>query len=440
MFHKEPPIVISVGGSLIAPSSGINTDFLIKLNIFIRNQVKKGRRFFLVSGGGKTARQYRDGGRSVIGTMSNEDLDWLGIHASRLNGHLLRTIFQDTAHPRIIENYDKKLRNWKESVVIGAGWKPGWSTDYDAVILAKDYGANLIINLSNIDWIYDKDPAKYPDAKIIKKMTWTDLEKLVGTKWEPGTNAPFDPVATQLAKKLELTVIVTNGDNLHNVEKIVEGYEFTGTVIMPHRIDASFYNREYYTGKKSEYRIPLSKNIISEVFHSVIAFYRAFIIKIFLNPKNCLDIGCGAGYLVRALRKFGIKAFGLEISKEALELAGSDIKPFIKVGDIVSMDYPDSTFDAVVSFDVLEHVERGSIRKAIDETIRVSKKYVLHKIYTRENTWISLLHAKDYSHVSVLTKKFWQRIFTEHSAVSLTRGSIFRFPTFMESIFLLRKK
>ena len=283
MFNKEPPIVISVGGSLLAPKIGIDTQFLSQLNTFIRRQVKKGRRFFLVAGGGRTARQYRDAGKTVIGTLSDEDLDWLGIHATRLNGHLLRTIFQDIAHPRIIENYSRRLYNWKEPVVIGAGWKPGWSTDYDAVMLAKDYGANLIINLSNIDWVYDKDPRLHKDAKIIKKMTWTELEELVGKKWEPGINAPFDPVATQLAKKLELTVIVTNGANLENVEHIVEGYAFTGTVIMPHRIDASFYDREYYTGKTGEYRLPYAQSEIGHATHTIRALYRALLIKLFLN-------------------------------------------------------------------------------------------------------------------------------------------------------------
>lgn len=230
---KEPPIVISVGGSLIVPSKGIDYDFLSNLNTFIRSEVAKGKRFFLIAGGGSTSRAYRDAGKSVIGTMTREDLDWLGIHSTRLNGHLLRTIFQDIAHPRIIENYKKKLWHWSEPVVIGAGWKPGWSTDYCTVILARDYEGKKIINLSNIDWIYNKDPNKFKDAKIIKRMTWTELEKLVGTEWIPGMNAPFDPVATQLAKSLNLTVIVTNGSDFTNLKRIVENQEHKGTVIYP---------------------------------------------------------------------------------------------------------------------------------------------------------------------------------------------------------------
>ena len=105
--QKEPPIVLSIGGSLIVTKNGIDTEFLKNLNIFIRQYVKQGRRFFLVAGGGTAARHYRDAGKAVIGDMSDEDLDWLGIHATRLNAHLLRTIFEDIAHPRIIENYER---------------------------------------------------------------------------------------------------------------------------------------------------------------------------------------------------------------------------------------------------------------------------------------------------------------------------------------------
>ncbi|HLC94522.1 MAG TPA: UMP kinase, partial [Patescibacteria group bacterium] len=169
-FKKNKEIIIlSVGGSLVYPNGGIDVEFLSKLNVFVRSHVEKGRRFFIVVGGGAISRSYRDAGKAVIGKITNEDLDWLGIHATRLNAHLLRTIFQDIAHPRIIENYDKKLISWKEAVVIGAGWKPGWSTDYDAVVLARDYRASLVINLSNIEWVYDKDPKKFKDAKPIKK-------------------------------------------------------------------------------------------------------------------------------------------------------------------------------------------------------------------------------------------------------------------------------
>jgi len=228
------PIVLSVGGSLIVPNGGINIRFLKNLNACIREHVQNGKRFFLVSGGGRISRTYRDAGQAVIGTLTDEDLDWLGIHATRLNGHLLRTIFQDIAHPRIIEDYAHKLVNWHEPIVIGTGWKPGWSTDYDAVVLARDYGATLIVNLSNVDYVYDSDPNINAKAKPIEKINWNDFSKLVPKEWKPGSNVPFDPVAARLAKELGLTVVIANGEKFDNLNKIINGDKsFVGTTIAP---------------------------------------------------------------------------------------------------------------------------------------------------------------------------------------------------------------
>lgn len=431
---------MSIGGSLLVPNGGVDYDFLDKLNQFIRKQVTKGHRFFLVSGGGALARQYRDAGKKVIGDIAEEDLDWLGIHATRLNAHLLRTVFQDIAHPRIIENYDKKLKGWREPVVIGAGWKPGWSTDYDAVILARDYGANLILNLSNIDWIYDKDPNIYKDAQAIKKLTWEEMEELVGLEWKPGIHAPFDPVAAQLAKRLHLTVIVTNGEDFKNLEKIIEGENFKGTVILPFKLDASFYDREYYMGKKGGFVYKRSKSLWGRISKFLSNYYKALTIKFFLKPKTVLDVGCGTGQLVKQLRVLGIDAYGVEISKDALEMADSDIKPFLKKGDIIDIPYKNNEFDLVMTFDVLEHVERAKIRRAIEETIRVSKKYIFHKVYTRENLWIRWFHGHDMSHISIFSKRRWMKFFMQCANITILRGLFFRLPEFFETIFLIRKK
>ena len=438
--YKESPIVISVGGSLIVPNGGIDIDFVKKLNVFIREEVEKGKRFFLVAGGGKLARIYRDAGKTVIGTMTEEDLDWLGIHVTRLNAHLLRTVFQDIAHPRVISDYDKRLQNWKEPVVIASGWKPGWSTDYCMVKVAQMYDAQIMINLSNIDWIYDKDPKKYKDAKIIKKLTWEECEDLVGDKWTPGLNTPFDPVATALAKKLNLTAAVANGHDFDNLKKIIEGDEFKGTIIMPYDIDAGFYDREYFHGQKSGYIFHTRESYVGRLIQNIAALFRALIIKLYLNPKNCLDVGCGTGKLVKMLRLLGVDAQGIEISKTAREIANKSVRYHIKEGNILNLPFDDNAFELVVTYDVLERIERSKIDKAVEECNRVSNKYILHKIYTLENGWMRLFHKRDFSRISVFMKKFWNKVFSSLSKTSVLKDSFFRLPTFFETIYLLKKK
>lgn len=226
-------IIISVGGSLVVPHEGINTTFLTKLNAFIRKQLSenKNRQFFLEIGGGTTARQYRDAGQEIIGhKLTRDDLDWIGIHATRLNAQLIRTIFQDIAHPYIIKKYEI-IRKVTEPVVVAAGWKPGWSTDYCAVLLCEDYGVKTVLNLSNIKQVYTDDPKKNPTAKPIDKISWEDFRKIVGDVWTPGLNAPFDPIAAQKAQELGLEVIVMSGDDFENIENYFAGKPFVGTTI-----------------------------------------------------------------------------------------------------------------------------------------------------------------------------------------------------------------
>lgn len=234
MANGQPEkIVISLGGSLIVPNGGIDTKFLASLNSFIRQKLSANpaRQFFLVVGGGATARHYRDAANTVLGhEITRDDLDWLGIHATRLNAHLIRTMFRDIAHPHIIKHYDI-IRKAKESVVVASGWKPGWSTDFDAVLLCEDYGVKTIINMSNIDRAYDKDPNKFPDAKPYDNINWTDFRKIVGTEWIPGMNAPFDPVAAQKAQELGVKVVILNGYNFENLENYFSGKQFVGTTI-----------------------------------------------------------------------------------------------------------------------------------------------------------------------------------------------------------------
>lgn len=230
--HKEK-IVMSVGGSLIVPNGGIDTDFLSKLNSFVREQLAQNsqRQFFLVAGGGSTTRHYQKAAHDIIGNeLKAEDLDWLGIHATRLNAHLLRTIFRDIAHPYILKHYEI-IRKVDEPVVVASGWKPGWSTDFCAVMTCEDYGIKTTINLSNIDKAYDKDPKKFSDAKQIDKISWEDFRKIVGDKWIPGMNVPFDPIASKKAEELGLKIVILKGNNFENLEKYFRGEEFVGTVI-----------------------------------------------------------------------------------------------------------------------------------------------------------------------------------------------------------------
>ena len=223
------PIVISVGGSIVIPESGIDVEYLKKLRALILKEIKSGRRFIIVVGGGSVCRKYQKAASAIV-DLEAEDLDWLGIHTTRLNAHLLRTIFRDVAHPAVIKDPTAKL-DWKESLLVAAGWKPGCSTDFDAVMLAQKFGAKKIINLTNVDAVYDSDPRKNPQAESYDRINWADFRKIVGSKWSPGANAPFDPIASKLAQEQGMEVVIARGTDLENLKAIIAQKPFKGTLI-----------------------------------------------------------------------------------------------------------------------------------------------------------------------------------------------------------------
>lgn len=227
---SRPTFVLSLGGSVVAPKGGMDVAFLKGFRELILKNVSRGWRFLIVVGGGATARTYQDAARA-IDHLTREDLDWLGIHATRLNGHLLRSLLREVAHPAVIKDPTRAPRTWVKPVMVGAGWKPGWSTDYVAVRLAKRLGTDFIVNLSNVDYLYSEDPKRNPKAEPITQIGWKEFRAMVGDEWDPGMNAPFDPVASKLAAASKMKVAIVNGTDLKNLDALLSGKRFTGTMI-----------------------------------------------------------------------------------------------------------------------------------------------------------------------------------------------------------------
>ena len=222
-------IVLSLGGSLIVPGK-VDVKFLKKFRQAILAFVKKGNRVIIVCGGGNICRQYNQAATEINPAVTPVDLDWLGIAATKFNAELVRSVFGNYAYEKVIVNPTLRVKTNK-NILIGSGWKPGCSSDKDAVLMAKSYGAKLVINLSNIKYVYTADPRKVKAAKPIKHMSWDDLLHLTGRKWRPGAHVPFDPEASKLAKKLSLQVVVCLGTDLKNLQAIMAGKPITGTVI-----------------------------------------------------------------------------------------------------------------------------------------------------------------------------------------------------------------
>ncbi len=221
-------LVISAGGSLISKEKGIDYSYIKK---FSKKLIELSKEYNLIIfvGGGRTARDYIQAAKKIGISKSNE-LDEIGIRATLLNAELIRISLGKHAFPEIFSNPKKIPKNFKK-IIVCSGWKPGWSTDYDAVLTAKIQKINTVINLTNIDYVYEKDPKKFPNAKPIKKLNWKEMLKLISQSWKPGMNTPFDPLACKLAEKNKIRVVLINGTKLKEVQKYLKGKKFKGTII-----------------------------------------------------------------------------------------------------------------------------------------------------------------------------------------------------------------
>ncbi len=228
-------IIISLGGSLVAPND-IDTAFL---KMFKRAVTKflDTRRFFVFVGGGKVCRNYQ---KALLEFgADNKERDWMGINISRLNAEIVKQVFDKVAFDKVLTDPTKIVNSRKDVAVFG-GWKPGWSTDYCAVMLAKNMGIKTIVNLTNIDYVYDLPAGRQArtqqdfenaGAKPFTQIDWKSFRRIVGDKWIPGLSVPFDPRASKMAEILKIKVIMINGAHLDRLEHFLQNKPFIGTTI-----------------------------------------------------------------------------------------------------------------------------------------------------------------------------------------------------------------
>lgn len=188
-----------------------------------------GDQAIIVTGGGDLARDYQAAYRRLVTSPCDDAQDWIGIAATRLHGELLRHAFAPDCCAPVITD-PTAVHDFPGRVMVAAGWKPGFSTDYDAVVLAQRFSADTVIKMSNVAMVYSGDPKVDASARPLTDVTWGELERMSDGSWHPGSRLPFDPVAARAASQRCMTVIFTGSDT-DNLRAILEGRPYRGTTI-----------------------------------------------------------------------------------------------------------------------------------------------------------------------------------------------------------------
>lgn len=225
-------ILIKLSGESLSGSIGHGLDFeyIKKICMEIKMIHDEGVRVGIVCGGGNFLR-----GRDAH-EMDRETADYVGMMATVMNSLVLKDMFrqvecevynQSGLYVGIIDKIDsdkaKKALNDGKIVVFGGGTgKPFFSTDTGASLRAIDIGADMIIKLTNVDGVYDKDPNKYSDAKMYDTVSYeTVIDNKLGV---------MDMEAIEMCRNNKIGIVVMNIDTKNGLLRIIHG-EKIGTIV-----------------------------------------------------------------------------------------------------------------------------------------------------------------------------------------------------------------
>jgi len=226
---KKKVIVLSLGGSLIIPNN-VNIKYLKEFKKVILKNTKK-YKFVIVCGGGSVARKYIS---ALKESKINEKLQsFSGISATRMNARFMNYFFKiNPEHGiphtmKVLKKYIKK----QDIVFCGAlEYKPNQTSDSTSAGIAK-YFKTIFINLTNVKGLYDKNPAKYKNAKFIKEISWKEFDDMANKmKFKPGQHFVLDQTASKIIMENKIPTYII-GENMKELDNLLHNKKFKGTVI-----------------------------------------------------------------------------------------------------------------------------------------------------------------------------------------------------------------
>ncbi len=233
MEPKYKRILLKLSGEMLSGGQGHGIDFNTVMGICsaVKECVEMGVAVGLVVGGGNFWR-----GRSS-GYMDRTRADHMGMLATVINSLALADALEQLDVPvrvqtaitmqQIAEPY---IRNKATShlekgrvVVFGCGTgNPYFTTDTAAALRAAEIDADIIFKATNVDGVYDKDPRKFPDARMSDTLTYSEvLNKDLKV---------MDSTAASLCRDNKIPILVFNVNNPANIVTAVCG-EKIGTIV-----------------------------------------------------------------------------------------------------------------------------------------------------------------------------------------------------------------
>jgi uridylate kinase len=222
-------IVLSIGGSILTPE-GTETEYINSLVALLKRLCNENK-FYVVVGGGPTARKYINIARNL---GANEiELDDIGIASTRLNARLLIAALGELAYPMPAKTFNEALIQAKKfPIVVMGGTHPGHTTDAVAVMLGEYVGTDKFINVTSVDGVYTADPKIDKNAKKLEKLTPDELIDItLQSASKAGPHIVIDPLAARVIKRAGIPTYILDGHDLTALENAIIGKPFNGSIV-----------------------------------------------------------------------------------------------------------------------------------------------------------------------------------------------------------------
>jgi uridylate kinase len=226
-------LVIKIGGSLLFDEDEQFDIARYQGFANVIRQIKElGYSIVLVIGGGVLAKSLVKKGKSL--GPNRDALDQLGIAATWVCAQLMIAALQDVAFPTPIMSEEQlaSLQNDERLLILG-GLRPGQSTNAVAAQVAELTNSKILLNVTDVDGVYDSDPQKSDQAKLLPEITVDQLRKIITPlESEPGTYPLFDKEALDIIQRSQIEVWFINGRTPENIVHALENGKI-GTRIAP---------------------------------------------------------------------------------------------------------------------------------------------------------------------------------------------------------------
>lgn len=230
-------IVLKIGGSTLYQNDmDVNFALLEKLKQWYHSAKDEYSRIVIVTGGGVLSRDLH---KKIEGNIANEDaLHSVAMSVTQTSAELVAGYLEDENiyTPKKLGDAYEYLLSDAPGALVSGGLRSGWSTDMDAAVFADIISLNRVHKISNIDYLYTKNPKEYPDAEIIKDITWQGYFNLFQIReddeHEVNTNIPVDKECAKFARTKNISFFVCGGVNIENSVDLEEILA-EGTLIHP---------------------------------------------------------------------------------------------------------------------------------------------------------------------------------------------------------------